>query len=85
MQGDFVKVVVKERIFINYINIMFPYDSSATEVRTMRRGSFFWLKELYNGLKAKDATAMRRAYSEFVRLYVLMDGENNKKEIINKS
>ena len=74
MEGDFVTVVAKETIFKKYIATMFPYDS-CEEIKSLRRGSFLLLSELFGAIKKKDANAMRRAYSEFIRLYVLMDGD----------
>ena len=73
IKGDFVDIVLNEKVFIRYINLIFPYHEKETERRTMRRGSFFWLKELYNAIRERDKVAMKRAYTEFVRLYVLME------------
>ena len=74
VKGDFVDIVLKEKIFIRYINLKYPCDMSNTDLNTMRRGSYFWLKELMDAIRKRDAIAMKRAYDEFVRLYVLMEG-----------
>ena len=78
-KGDFVDIVLKEKLFIRYINLMYPCHESDTDVRTMRKGSFFWLRELYNAIRQRNAIAMKRAYNEFVRLYVMMEGTDSTK------
>ena len=84
MKEDFVDIVLKEKVFIRYINLIFPYHEKETERRTMRRGSFFWLKELYNAIRERDEVAMKRAYSEFVRLYVLMEAVDTTSKVEEK-